>query len=99
MPFLEALIPTTDLIAWYALEDVTAARLASLADSSGNSRTLAATAADPDRPLGVLNAVNGYPVVRFDDVSPLVYKTTPPTVKAATRLAAGMIGAIAFGSA
>ena len=81
MPFLEALIPTTDLIAWYALEDVTAARLASLADSSGNSRTLAATAADPDRPLGVLNAVNGYPVVRFDDVSPLVYTTTPPTVK------------------
>lgn len=80
MAYLEALIPTTNLIAWYNLEDVTAARLASLADASGNSRTLSAVGSDPDRPLGVLNALNGNPLVRFDDVSSLLYTTTPPVV-------------------
>lgn len=80
MAYLSALVPTTDLIAWYNLEDVTAARLASLADASGNGRNLSATAADPDRPLGVLDTLNGYPVVRFDNVAPLLNTSSPPNL-------------------
>lgn len=80
MAYLEALIPTTDLIAWYNLEEVTDARLASLADASTGARNLTAVGSGSDRPLGVTDVLNGYPIVRFDNVSPFLNTTSPPVV-------------------
>lgn len=82
MPYLSALIPTTDLIAYYALEEITADDyVGSLTDSSGNARTLTATAAAPDRPSGLTNSLNGQPLMLFASCSPLLNTTSPPVVK------------------
>ncbi len=75
--YLSELVPTSGLLVDYPLADVTAAGLiATVTDYSGNSRTLSATAAAPDRPAYELDSLNGHPSIEFAGEAPLLYNST-----------------------
>jgi hypothetical protein len=95
--FLEELIPTDALIAWYPLNDVTSAgNVTTVTDYSGNGRDLEDTGAS--NPNYVLNGLGGRPYILFSGEAPLV-DSAPSTYTAKTvAVLAAYTGGTTFGA-
>ena len=95
--YLEALIPTDALVAWYPLNDVTSAgNVTTVTDYSGNGRDLEDTGAS--NPNYVLDGLGGRPYILFSGEAPLV--DSAPSVYTAKTVAvlAAYTGGTTFGA-